>query len=286
MSEKKPLILIVEDDPGVSEMLNDYFSVQDYELHLVDHGEEAIKYCKTHVPDLVILDIRLPDIDGYEVAHRLRVGRRTKEVPIIFLTEKRSRKDRLHGLALGADDYITKPFDIQELRLRVRNALRRSATGPLNNPVTGLPEGVLVDERLRECLGMSGWAILYVMLENLDSFREAYGFVTADDVLRAISLMIHNAVRDLGNANDFVGQISPTGFIVVTLPYSLPELSERIQTRLEQAIDYFYPLKDRDREDLIEKRLAIRISALNASQGPFHDLDHLKNQIMQSRGRA
>ncbi len=100
----------------------------------------------------MILDIRLPDIDGFEVARRLRANRKTREIPIIFLTEKRERNDRLKGLELQADDYITKPFDIQELRLRVRNALQRSRQGPLTNPVTGLPEGSLVDEALEQGL--------------------------------------------------------------------------------------------------------------------------------------
>jgi CheY-like chemotaxis protein len=252
----------------------------------VNWGEEVARFCTTQTPDLVILDIRLPDIDGYEVARRLRSARRTKEVPIIFLTEKRSRGDRLHGLELGADDYITKPFDVQELRLRVRNALHRSASGPLNNPVTGLPEGLLVDERLSECLEKADWAILLVSLENLDSFREAYGFVASDDVLRAIGLMVHNADRDLGRASDFIGQISPTGFILITQPQFLPDLSERIRSRLEQAVDYFYPLKDRDPEGTVEKRLAVRLSQLLASQGPFQDVQHLKSQILQPSVKA
>jgi CheY-like chemotaxis protein len=207
-------------------------------------------------------------------------------VPIIFLTEKRSRGDRLHGLELGADDYITKPFDVQELRLRVRNALRRSASGSLNNPVTGLPEGALVDERLNECLGKTDWAILLVMLQNLDSFREAYGFVASDDVLRAISLMVHNADRDLGRASDFIGQISPTGFILITQPGLLPELKERIRSRLEQALDYFYPLKDRGREEIQEKRLSVHLSQLAASQGPFQDFRQLKSLILQAAIKA
>ena len=78
---------------------------------------------------------------GYEVASRLRKNRRTSGIPIIFLTEKRSRSERLQGLELGADDYITKPFDIQELRLRVRNSLQRSTLGSVTNPVTNMPEG-------------------------------------------------------------------------------------------------------------------------------------------------
>jgi len=152
MADVKSKILVVEDDLDVAEMLNAYFRVQGYEVFTVNWGEDGVRACQTTNPDLVVLDIRLPDIDGYEVARRLRTDRRTQDVPIIFLTEKRDRVDRLHGLELGADDYITKPFDVQELRLRVRNALRRASQGSLNNPVSGLPDGALVDEKLNELI--------------------------------------------------------------------------------------------------------------------------------------
>ena len=151
MAEVKSKILVVEDDLDVAEMLNAYFRVQGYEVYTVNWGEDGVRSCQTVHPDLVILDIRLPDIDGYEVAKRLRSDRRTQDIPIIFLTEKRERADRLQGLELGADDYITKPFDVQELRLRVRNALQRVSQGSLNNPVSGLPDGALVDEHLDKC---------------------------------------------------------------------------------------------------------------------------------------
>jgi len=283
VAEAKPVILIVEDDLDVADMLNAYFRVQGYEVLTVNWGEDAIRSCNNSLPALVILDIRLPDIDGYEVARRLRSNRRTKEIPIIFLTEKRNRADRLQGLELGADDYITKPFDVQELRLRVRNALRRSAQGTLTNPVTNLPEGPLVEERLEECLEKEDWALLMVSLENLDGFRETYGFVASDDVLRAISLMIHNAVRDLGGTSDFVGQLSPTEFVIVTHPGALSDLTERIRLRLEQSLDYFYPIKDRAREEKRGKRLSIRINQLQADQGPFKNLGQLKAQLSKQR---
>jgi DNA-binding response OmpR family regulator len=279
VAETKTSLLVVEDDPDVAEMLNAYFRVQGYDVNAVHWGEDAVSACRTTRPDLVILDIRLPDIDGYEVARRLRGNRRTEDIPIIFLTEKRSRADRLQGLELGADDYITKPFDIQELRLRVRNALRRSQQNALINPVTSLPEGALVDERLSECLEDRGWALLGVRLENLEAFREAYGFVASDDVLRAISLMIHNAVRELGGPSDFVGQVSPTEFVVVTTHPGLPALTERIRTRLAQSLDHFYPLKDRGKEAVQEKRLGVRIEQVLDSQGPYTDLKRLKADL-------
>ncbi len=280
MSESKPVILVVEDDVDVADMLNAYFRVQGYEVLTANWGEDAMRSCRTTLPDLVILDIRLPDIDGFEVARRLRSNRRTKEVPIIFLTEKRARGDRLQGLELGADDYLTKPFDVQELRLRVRNALRRSTQGNLTNPVTNLPEGPLVEERLRECLNQSGWAILVVSLDNLEKFREAYGFVASDDVQKAISLMIHNAVREMGTPNDFVGQLSSTDFLLVTTPTVLQNLSERIRTRTGQALDYFYPLKDRDRDGPGKQRMSIRLAQLQSAQGPFSTVEQLKSSLL------
>jgi DNA-binding response OmpR family regulator len=280
VSEAKQIILVVEDDVDVADMLNAYFRVQGYEVLTANWGEDALLSCSKTLPDLVILDIRLPDIDGFEVACRLRSNRRTKDVPIIFLTERRTRKDRLQGLELGADDYLTKPFDVQELRLRVRNALRRVAQGNLTNPVTNLPEGPLVDERMKECLNQTGWAILVISVNNLDKFREAYGFVASDDVLKAISLMIHNAVREIGNPNDFVGQLSPTSFLLVTSPAVLQNLSERIRTRMGQALDYFYPLKDRDRDEPGKQRLAIRLSQLLSTQSSFSTLEELKKSLL------
>jgi DNA-binding response OmpR family regulator len=274
--EVKQTILIVEDDLDVADMLNAYFRVQGYELLAASLGAEAVSLCQKKLPDLVILDIRLPDIDGYEVARRLRADRHSREIPIIFLTDRRSRQDRLAGLELGADDYVTKPFDIQELRLRVRNALRRSSQGSLTNPVTNLPEGVLIDEKLSDCLHTDGWALLLISLVNLEFFREAYGFVASDDVLRAVSLMIHNAVREAGSSTDFIGQYSPTQFVLVTQPATLAELKIRISTRLEQTLDFFYPLKDRSQKEYRGKRLAVRMQELGPDRGPFANLKAFK----------
>jgi DNA-binding response OmpR family regulator len=281
--EKKPVILIIEDDLDVAEMLDAYFRVQGYDVSVANWGEDGVKACQAKHPDLVILDIRLPDIDGYEVAKRLRANRRTSSIPIIFLTEKRSRAERLQGLELGADDYITKPFDIQELRLRVRNSLQRSTMGAVTNPVTNLPEGPIVDERLSDCLENDDWAIMLVTLENLESFREAYGFVASDDVLRAVSLMVQNSARKVGTPGDFVGHFSASEFVVVTSPEVIADLGERIRSRLEQSLDYFYPLRDRESPKTPDKRLALRLAGLLPEQGPFKDLDHLKTMLLRKR---
>ena len=280
MADAKSKILIVEDDLDVAEMLNAYFRVQGYEVFTVNWGEDGVRAAQTVLPDLLILDIRLPDIDGYEVARRVRTDRRTNEIPIIFLTEKRERIDRLQGFEVGADDYITKPFDVQELRLRVRNALKRVSQGSLTNPVSGLPEGPLVEERLSEVIHKSGWALLHISINHLDSFREAYGFVASDDVLRAISLMIHNTMKETGSPEDFLGHMSPTDFAVVVSPSSLAPFQERIKSRLEQSLDYFYPIKDRERASQREDRLSIEISEIPSVFGRYTSVDQLKKELL------
>jgi len=281
MADVKLKILVVEDDLDVAEMLNAYFRVQGYEVFTVNWGEDGVRACQTINPDLVVLDIRLPDIDGYKVAHRLRTDRRTQDVPIIFLTEKRDRADRLQGLELGADDYITKPFDVQELRLRVRNALRRASQGSLNNPVSGLPDGALVNEKLNEISQKGKWALLLVSIINLDVFRDLYGFVASDDVLRAISLMIHNAMREVGDVDDFVGHLTPTDFVLVVSPGNLSALQERIRTRLEQSLDYFYPIKDREQISKRKDRLVINVVEAPASSGQIHDVEEMKKELLK-----
>jgi len=280
MADVKSKILVVEDDLDVAEMLNAYFRVQGYEVFTVNWGEDGVRACQTIDPDLVVLDIRLPDIDGYEVARRLRTDRRTQDVPIIFLTEKRDRMDRLHGLELGADDYITKPFDVQELRLRVRNALRRASQGSLNNPVSGLPDGALVDEKLNEMIQKGKWSLLLVSIINLDIFRDSYGFVASDDVLRAISLMIHNAMREVGDSDDFVGHLTPTDFLLMVSPGKLSTLQDRVRTRLEQSLDYFYPIKDRDQASKSKNRLVIKVVEVPAGGSHLSDVEVLKKELL------
>lgn len=283
MADAKHKILIVEDDPDVAEMLNAYFRVQGYEVFTVNWGEDGVRAGQTSAPDLIILDIRLPDIDGYEVARRLRSDRRTQEIPIIFLTEKRERVDRLQGFEVGADDYITKPFDVQELRLRVRNALKRVSQGSLTNPVSGLPEGPLVDERLSEVIHKSGWSLLHISISHLDAFREAYGFVASDDVLRAISLMIQNTIKESESTEDFLGHISPTDFVVIMTPGAMSAFEERIRSRLEQSLDYFYPIKDREQASKRPDRLSIKVLDVPSVFGKYSSVDQLKKELLSKR---
>lgn len=260
VKEDKATLLIVEDDVDIADMLDAYFRVQGYNVVVANFGEDGLNASQAQSPDVIILDIRLPDMDGFEVARRLREYRKTQDTPIIFLTERRERMDRLRGLELQAEDYITKPFDIQELRLRVRNVLRRSQQGSLTHPVTGLPEGELVDERLRQWIDDPTAGLYAVKLFNIDHFREVYGFVASDDLLRAVSLMLHDILRDMAGSDAFLGHLDMANFIVIARVESRQAFLERTRKRLEQSFNYFYRDQDRFEGVFREKGLAVTVS--------------------------
>jgi DNA-binding response OmpR family regulator len=123
-------VLIVEDDADINATLQEAMRLAGYDAVGVLNGEDAFAEVERRSPDLVLLDQMLPDIDGVEICRRLRVAPRTKRVPIIFLTARTDEQARVRGLSAGADDYVIKPFSMQELVLRVRGLLRRSSSLP------------------------------------------------------------------------------------------------------------------------------------------------------------
>jgi CheY-like chemotaxis protein len=276
VTEQKPKqkLFIVEDDAELSEMLAVFFRTQGYTVEQALRGEAALQRINANPPDLVLLDIRLPDIDGYEVCRRLRGNRRTHNLPVLFLTEKRDRHDKLSGLELGAVDYITKPFDMMELRLRIRNALRRTSFHSLNNPITGLPERALLEEQLAALAQRADWGVTLVRLHGLNKFRDRYGFVATDDVSRALALMITNTVKEDDGDEPFIGHLDASSYLIVTTHARCQPLAQRCRARLEPAVTYFYPALDRPRVQALPatERLSVTVHTLTAATHPFTDL--------------
>lgn len=285
----KPRLLIVEDDLDLSEMLNAYFQMQRYEVLTAAWGADALRVSQEEPLDVIVLDIRLPDIDGYEVCRQLRSQRHTQDTPILFLTEKSDRVDKLQGLELGVVDYITKPFDIQEVHLRIRNAIKRAEQRSFLNPVTDLPGGGLVEEVLQRLVYDDGpWAALVVIIHKLSAFRDTYGFVAADDVLRAVALMIRNAVREFASEEDFVGHLEPEEFLVITSPDAIKHIRERLEARVQQSREFFYPVGDREkiREMAEQDLLRITSALVESGDGPFDSADALRDLLNKHAAAA
>ncbi|XWX03220.1 response regulator [Aggregatilineales bacterium SYSU G02658] len=229
-----PRLLIVEDDIDLAEMMASFFSLRGYEVDTAAWASEAIELTAQRSYQLIILDIRLPDIDGFTLCRKLREQGRTKETPILFLTERSARSDRLQGLELGVVDYITKPFDLQLMGLRVRNILQRVSGVETLHSVTDLPGPQVVDEKLAELLASDQpWAILTFAIVGLGEFRERVGFMAADDTLRALALIVRNAISDVHSDEVFIGHANDATLIVITEPTIAQTLYNTISRRID-----------------------------------------------------
>jgi diguanylate cyclase (GGDEF)-like protein len=238
-------LLVVEDDLDIANMLKIYFSGLQYDVDVANRGKDALDKTRQVLPHLIVLDIMLPDIDGYEVCRTLRTNTRTSHIPVIFLTQKDERSDKLQGLELGADDYITKPFDIEELKLRVQGAIRRSERESLTDPRSGLPAGRLIEEQLRRIIRQNDWALLDLRVNHFEPFKDVYGFVAGDDVLRFAAMLVGEVVDELGTSNDFIGHAGGDNFIIITTNEAAPNIRRRIKERFAEEVQSHYNFIDR-----------------------------------------
>ena len=212
----KGRILVVEDDFDISNMLRIYFSGQGYDVQVAPRGGDALTMTRQQLPHLIVLDIMLPDMNGYDVCRELRTTTRTSHIPIIFLTQKDERSDKIAGLELGADDYITKPFDIDELRLRVQNAITAAQRQTQIDSKSNLPTGRLIEDHLRKLMqGEKAWAYIDAKIENFDTFTDVYGFVAGDEVIRFMSLLTGDVIEQFGTSEDYAGHPGRDNFIII-----------------------------------------------------------------------
>jgi len=240
-----PRLLVVEDDIDIANMLKIYFTGLKFDVDVANRGGDALDKTKHVLPHLIVLDIMLPDIDGYEVCRNLRTSTRTSHIPVIFLTQKDERSDKLQGLELGADDYITKPFDIEELKLRVQGAIRRSERESLTDPRSGLPAGRLIEEQLRRIIREENWALLDLRINNFEAFKDVYGFVAGDDVIRFASMLIGEVVDEAGSTSDFIGHAGGDNFIIITSNEAAPVIRQKIKARFAEEVQSHYNFIDR-----------------------------------------
>ena len=249
MSDKR--LLLIEDDYDVAEMLLTYLKAHEYEIFHAEDGNVGIEMARTHFPNLILLDVMLPYMDGYEVCLNLRRRSLTKYIPIIFLTQKDDRADRVKGLELGADDYITKPFDLDELRLRVNGSIRRAARSSLHEARTGLPTGSLIDDEMnqREADGVK-CAELRLGINGYTAYSDVYGFIAADEAFGFAGRCIQEVISTEGTPLDFVGVVD-NHFIILTHADQPVVIEEQIKDKFAEGVRAFYNFMDADRGGVI-----------------------------------
>ncbi len=283
-------ILIVEDDFDISNMLRIFFTGQGYNVEVAVRGNDALEMCRRHVPDLVVLDIMLPDMDGYAVCKSMRTTTRTSHIPIIFLTQKDERSDKIAGLELGADDYITKPFDIEELKLRVGTAIRNHQRLNMTNPISGLPSSRLIEDQLRSLMRMQNWTLLLIGIDNSKAFNDVYGFIAGAEVIRNTTLVLNAVIDEYGTLDDFVGHASDDSFVLVTMAADIKGMIEALRVRFHDNIVNHYNFMDRE-QGFIELPDGERVPLMRLSVGMvsseqrFADIREITETAAELRNR-
>ena len=285
-------ILVVEDDFDIANMLRIFFTGQGYFVEVASRGSEALEVCRRQLPDLVILDIMLPDMDGYEICRLLRTTTRTSHIPIIFLTQKDERSDKIAGLELGADDYVTKPFDIDELKLRVRSAIRSHQRTNNTDPRTGLPSTRLIEEELRKLPARANWALLEIGVEHLKSFSDEYGILAGNEVLRFAALLLNALVDQYGTLNDFIGHAGNEIFVVITESTRVDELVAELRRRFDEESRTHYNFMDLEQGGIrlsggqLAPFMRLSTGVVRAGSQPFSDIREITETAAELRRQS
>lgn len=249
-------LLIVEDNEEIAEMLVLFLGARGYKVALAPDGATAEQSVRDNLPNLLLLDVGLPDTDGYELLKKFRRSVRTRHIPAIFLTQRAKPADRMAGLQLGADDYLTKPFDLEELYLRVQNTIQRAQRESLNDPRTGLPAGPAARAELTQARGRAGRAVLEFRLQHLGVFRDLYGLLAGADLLRYTALLLNNVLNELGGAEDFLCLLEEDTFAMVCAADRADRLQRTALERFEREAVQHYTLGERVGADRVRVRLA------------------------------
>ncbi|MGQ9889186.1 MAG: response regulator [Aggregatilineales bacterium] len=293
----KDRILVVEDDFDISNMLRIYFAGQGYEVQVAPRGSDALAMTRKQLPHLIILDIMLPDMNGYDVCRELRQTTRTSHIPIIFLTQKDERSDKIVGLELGADDYITKPFDIEELKLRVKNSIEASKRQTQIDSKSNMPSGRLIEDHLRALMHSDKpWTYVDIKINDFDAFTEVYGFVAGDDVIRFMALLMNEVVEECGTPEDFLGHPGRDNFIIITYAKDVDRLKQRLAERFNDEVQQHYSFIDRERGYVLvpdgargERQaslMTLSIGAVSTLKYQFADIREVTELAAEDRRRG
>lgn len=257
MKTEQKRIMVVEDNRLAATFLGDILEQAGYFVLKAESGLEALRLVQQGKIDLVLLDIVMPDMDGYEVVRQLRNDTRTNNTPIILLSSHQGTAEKVKGFELGADDYVTKPFVPAELLARVMAHLRRSRLTLSSSPLTGLPGNASIEDELIQKAGSSQpFAVLYIDMDNFKAFNDAYGFLQGDEMIRLLAHVLQQVMKQYGNHCDLVGHIGGDDFVVVTTPANVDNIC---QQTIAQFASLSKELYEAGSEELLPVTLSIAV---------------------------
>jgi diguanylate cyclase (GGDEF)-like protein len=266
---EKAKVLIISSDKHLSEVLDICFRGWGYAVFLQDLLANDITPIKKTSPDVIVIDVHSANKAQLEICRLLKNDFITAFIPIITLINKRQLKMQLLNLKHGVDDYLIKPPDPLDLRVRVEMALRRSQYSFYASPLTGLPGGRIIEEVLRDRLAKNlSFSFGYLDIDNFKYFNDTYGYIKGDRVITQTAYLLYTTIRKFGNSEDFIGHIGGDDFVFITTPDKYPVICDNFIRMFEKVIPFHYSADDRQRGFILAKdrtRQTKKISLMSIS---------------------
>jgi diguanylate cyclase (GGDEF)-like protein len=276
-------IIIIDDDPDIRDVLALTLTQEDYEVLQAQDGTEGLNLIKNKAPDLVIVDYNMPKMNGPTLCGIVKKDILMSHLPVIMLTGKSEVTDKVSGINAGADDYMVKPFEPQELLARIKMILRRTERDLEANPLTRLPGNVSILNALQNRIEKKiQFAVAYIDLDKFKVYNDKYGFRHGDEVIRDTARLLIRATQELGNAEDFIGHIGGDDFVVVTTPDKIDAICDKVIAEFEKIAPSFYNEEDRaagfivgrDRKG-VEQKFALLSVSIGVVTNEKRELTHV-----------
>ncbi|MFH1681713.1 MAG: response regulator [Candidatus Eisenbacteria bacterium] len=245
---EKERILVIDDEDAIRRIIGLHLTRGGFEPILACNGPEGLALAREQKPALILLDVMMPEMDGYDVARKLRSQFATSQIPIIMLTARDALDDKLAGLEVGANDYVTKPFAAGELLARIGTVLSWSKAQRSANPLTGLPGNISIEEHLERLIAAaSPFSVVYVDLDNFKAYNDHYGYNEGDVAIRELARILLLACEAEGEGSEFVGHIGGDDFLFTSDPGRAEAISRRVLDEFGKILVDLVPAQDRER---------------------------------------
>ena len=245
-------VLVVDDDPNVGLLISAVLKKFNYSVVTLYSGEEVLRFLDGDKPDLILMDLRMPGLDGYALCKRIRDNPDTHDLPIIILSGVSEVDAKVNTIELGADDFITKPFDVRELRARINRILKRKSNDVSLNPLTHLPGSPAIEEDvLKRMASGTPFAFAYIDADNFKAYNDVYGYAKGDTVIKHIASVLSDAAKAHAARDYFLGHVGGDDFVLVTKPEFLDAVGGEIVSKFDKTIASFYTEKDRQRGHIV-----------------------------------
>lgn len=253
-NKDKPTILIVDDEPNVVDLVALSLVEGRFNIIKAYSGLDALEKVYQESPDMIILDLMMPGVDGYEVCKRVKENPVTRHIPVMMLSAKGELNDKITGMNQGADDYLTKPFDPMELEARVNVIIRRVKQDIDTHPLTKLPGKISLMNKIQRIIERNeSYNVVNFSLKNMNKFKKKYGFRKTDDAIMLIGRMFSDVLKN--KKDTFISHTLEDSFIIITndkKTYSLIEKS------FSNVLPYIYSGEnEKEKIELLSKEISL-----------------------------